>query len=146
MLLLTLGALSYFGFFNTASLRSSSCSFPQGFSCNDYIINTALNPVSGLNGPHVRVNVTNEYGVNMTLSAIRLTTTNTQTERGCNHYPSFSPASPWTPGATTIFWCVIPSNEYFAGEFYEGTFVVNFTQEGGSYVHTVRGRIAARMQ
>lgn len=141
MLLVTLSVLSYFGVFNTSSFRSSSCSFPQGISCTDYVLDRADPGVPPGFGPYVRMNLTNSYGVNITLTAAQLSLRESETLTACAPLPTN-----WGDGTSFILWCEFPSALFLPGTFYQGTVVVNFTQIGGGYSHSVTGRFATSAQ
>ena len=147
-LMIALGVINYFGFFNPSSLKSQSCSLPRGLACNDYIVNTATPPIvsgtSPANSPYLRLNVTNEYGVNITVTSITRFTKDGITSESCS---ANLPASPWASGQTRIFWCYIPLAEYITDSFNDGSVTVNFTQApSGTYSHSVTGRYSVKAQ
>ena len=142
-LMITLAAINYMGFFNPSALRSQSCSLPRGLGCNDYTISTATPPV-GLAGPYLQMNVTNEYNVNITVTAITFTSNFFVTPVLCNDN---LPAANWPVGQSKIFWCPIPVGPptlYFPDEFYDGAVTVTFNQINGAYAHVVAGQYSVR--
>jgi hypothetical protein len=139
-LLITLGAINYFGFFNPSTLRSSDCLFPRGIECRDYIINQA-DPGSGV-APYLRLALTNEYPVNITVTGASLSTLQYAETTTC----TLVPAGSWGLGEQRTLWCRIPDAVYGADTFYQGAVRLNFTQYGGSYPFSVSGRFSVRAQ
>jgi len=149
ILLVTLGALSYAGIFNVASLRGSECSFPQGAGCQDYIMNTANGGGSGAvpalpnsNLPYVRTVLYNTYGVNLTVTAAQLQMQQFQGAQSC----SYAPAGSWSLNTNLTLWCPVPAAAYHPTQRYDGAITLNFTQAGGNYNHTIKGTISVIAQ
>jgi hypothetical protein len=138
--LITIGAINYFGFFNPSSMRTTACSFPQGFHCDDFIINEA-DPGGG-EAPYLRMILVNEYGVNVTINGITMTSKQFDGSQDCTLDPDVSLGV----GNNATVWCPVPEAAFTPGEFYEGAVTILFNQTGGSYEHTTAGRYALRSQ
>jgi hypothetical protein len=134
-MLLTIGAISYLGFFNPNVLRANECSFPSGIGCEDY-------QISDGSGPAVEVILSNQYGVNITV-----TTLTTEMELDPGQPGTYACADPlpggiWAIGTNKTFTCSFNALEYASGQRYDATLVFNFTQQGGTYEHQIRGVIS----
>jgi hypothetical protein len=144
-LLLTLGALSYFGLFSVDSFRSQSCTFAQGIACRDYVLGP-VDPGTGV-APYLRFDIGNGYGVNVTVTAARVSIEQVPAGVPCLTPTPLNADGSWGDGNATTLWCgPIPAGAYVPGDFYDGSVRVNFTQVGGGYVHSVGGRFSIRAQ
>ncbi len=168
ILLTTVGTLSYFGVFNISSLRNNECFFPDGIECVEFILNPTdpvpLGPYfppeapapsqdPGSPGdPFLRVRVANTFGVNLTFVNITMTmrelgTMVTQCSVSQNPLPSPSGVrAAWPANWNATIWCPIPLVSYHPTQRYTGVLTLNFTQEGGSYQHIVKGTVSVTAQ
>lgn len=153
ILLIALGVISYIGLFNIADLRSDECSFPSGVVCTDFILSSAdpaselpsaLNVLGAGEEPYLRLILTNGYGVNITAVNMTLTMDQFQSTQDCGMFPGGS--TDWSIGENKTFWCPLPAASYVQSQRYDGAVALNFSQQGGSYVHTIKGTLSTRAQ
>lgn len=161
ILLTTVAALSYFGVFNISSLRNNECFFPDGIECIEFIVDQedpdppTLGPyfptglAAGTDG-YVRLRLANTFGVNLTF--VNLTATMrelgvTVVQCYVSKYPLTAPSpAAWPAGWNATVWCEIPTTSYHPTQRYTAVLTLNFTQQGGSYQHIVKGTMSAVAQ
>lgn len=157
-LFVVLGVISYTGIFNISSLRNNECRLPPGLVCRDFAF-SQVNPNgnAGFGGrwnggqtppgvnPYMRFIVTNGYGVNVTINVWNMTDSITHTSNGCsifNEQPPFV-VFPWQPAENRTVYCpLLPTNQYFPTQRYDGSLYINFTQTSGAYMHNILGRFS----
>lgn len=134
-MLITIGAISYLGFFNPNVLRANECSFPSGIVCEDYQITDGVNP------PVVQVILRNQYGVNLT---VENDNTTMRLDPGLPGVYACDNPIPllWEVGTTKMFTCALNPSEYVSGQRYDATISMNFTQENGQYRHRIIGVVS----
>jgi hypothetical protein len=161
VLLIVLGAISYSGLFNFATLRSDDCTFPQGIDCMDYVLNSvapssvvgspgAINPIADPNtqAPYYRVIAYNSYGANLTVTSIEA-----QVDKlgpgvtvRCALFPAGT--NDWVRATNKTIWCPIPPANYHPDQRYDAIITLNFTQQGSTmaYRYSTKGTISTTAQ
>lgn len=134
-LLVALGAINYFGLFNPATLHTNGCTITPGLACVDYVASVANQGAPGDPQPYARLLVVNEYGVNLTVTAVTASFKQDPATRACD----VQPAGTWVPGDNRTIWCPIAQKAFIVGQHYDGIVNVNFTQTGGTYTYGAGG-------
>ena len=136
-ILVTIGALTYFGIFDMTMLRSNDCSFPPGVVCNDYIISTTYIP-----GGALVLNLTNNLGADLDITDMS-GTSDLGDFTTC--YDEGGSLSTWDYEEAKLFICE-PDEALSTRERYEVVVRMNFTQQGGTYPHYTVGTVSAAAQ
>ncbi len=149
MVLTTIGVINYLGFFNTNSLRSNICSFPTGFSCEDFIIHKPL----ASNG-QIEVVLVNNYGVDVVVTDTTMVVKPSVNTAGIVCSPptdtagaALVPANTIAIGSKAVFLCEFgPTDTYVASQRYDGIIEIEFNQVGGAYPFTTTGVVSTVAQ
>jgi hypothetical protein len=142
VILVTIGALAYFGVFNTAVLRSGDCSFTPGAVCQDYTIRTALPPQTG---GEVLMNVLNVHGARLNVSAITLVEPRYTGTMNCGLVFDVLPFV-WEDHGFINITCPVPAEFYIRSEFYDFKVNIVFNQVGNTYTHNLTGFVRGSAQ
>ncbi len=160
IMLIALGALSYTGLFNVASLRSDECTMAPGIECSDFTITrvAATPQLPPLNyhvgqtpalSEHVVLSLLNTYGVNLTMVNITMTVQQAPgVVSSCSYATASGFASPqWERGVQATVWCPLPPTlrgaNYRANQRLDAVVRFNFTQQAGSYQYLINGDVSA---
>jgi len=137
-MLVTVGVINYLGFFNPSTLRANECSFPTGFSCQDYVMRIVGNE-------RVEFILTNLYGVNVTINEVTMSI-NPASRPGPSVCTTLPPAV-WASGTNKTFTCILLEEaDYVPTQRYDAVLLVNFSQQGGAYTHVVAGTVSTIAQ
>ena len=136
-ILVAVGALTYFGVFDTSALRSEDCSFPPGIVCEDF---TLSDQRSGASDTELVLELRNSFGVNINVTDISTS----------NPVASFDDCrldigSIWEYEEIALIICDDVS-DVTARDKYDVDVTINFTQVGGGYAHHTLGNVFVTAQ
>lgn len=144
-ILLTIGSLMYFGVFDISNLRSSSCEFPPGIICEEFVLGDHLVDDA------LVVDLRNTFGADLEVTNVnatsRITGDSTCGEWDGSSIQPVDDSNPllWNHEDTVLFACEITQN-YVEGQAYDFVFLINFTQQGHTYEHYTKGTVFATAQ
>lgn len=131
-IIVAVGALTYFGVFDTTSLRSEDCNFPPGVICEDFTL-------GGGGNDDLAMQLRNTFGVDINVTNVDATTTGA-TFTNCD----IDSGSTWEHEAIELFTCEPDAS--LPNDKYDVTVTINFTQEGGGYEHYTVGNVFVTAQ
>ncbi len=141
LIIVTTGALLYFGVFDIDRLRGSDCVFPAGVLCEDFYVGPGLDDPTQ---PEVRIILRNSYGVDVDIDLMGLTG-DLSGDQDCVVDSSSFPYL-WERDQEVEFICPLDEFLYVRGQRYDITFIGSFRQGGHSYVHELRGWLSTNAQ
>lgn len=136
--LVTIGALAYFGAFDLSALRGTQCTLPPGFVCEDHTLSDQLTGQELL-----VVDIRNNQEVDLSVTQITARSELQDFENCAVHGESLPHI--WEYEEITRFTCE-PVGELLRRETYEVTLGINFTQAGHTYPHYTQANIRTRAQ
>ena len=131
-ILVAVGALTYFGVFDTTSLRNQDCNFPPGIICEDFTL-------GGDGTGNLVLLLRNTFGVDINVTSVSATSPET-TFSGC----TIDSGSTWGYEEVGTFSCTPDS--FFPRDKYDVDVTINFTQVGGGYAHHTLGNVFVTAQ
>lgn len=148
LIILTVGALMYFGLFDFDRLRGSDCVFPAGALCEEHYIGPGI---SGSGNSHeVRVILRNTYGVHINLTYPMRVSDRIAGDSDCTLGPNGELndySEPWERDTTAEFVCPFGDPDtYVRRQRHEFVFRGEFQQAGQPYVHELVGWVSDNAQ
>lgn len=155
-ILITLGALLYFGIFDFSSLQSSECTFPPGIICSDHTIR----PLGA--GGEIVFQIRNTFGTEIEILEVNASSDTTSPiicSLTSNDPPNVAPfgnmncptvpatqENCWTEERVLEFECPIAGVEYVSSDFYDFIIGIRMVQSGMDYEHNLTGVITGTAQ
>lgn len=131
-IIVAVGALTYFGVFDTTSLQNEDCNFPPGVICEDFTL-------GGAGDDDLALELRNTFGVDINVTSVSATSEGA-TFINCD----MDPLTTWEHEEVELFTCT-PDSE-LPDDKYDVTVTINFTQEGGGYEHYTVGNVFVTAQ
>ena len=141
-IMIAIGALMYFGVFDTDNLRGRECTFPPGVTCQEFQLGDAQVDDS------LALDLRNTYGATINVTQMRMDSDALGDNINCDLATGSIPGSGyvWEQENITRFVCTPPSTNYYEGDTYEMIVTINFTQANHTYPHYTKGTVVATAQ
>lgn len=138
-ILITLGALNYFGVLDVDNLRGQSCDFPPGIMCDEYV----LGPFNDAPNVDAYFILTNTHGADLEITSFTLdgdllsSTIDCEKNETGNEINSDTYA--WPNEDQVQITCSIDAGDYYARQSYDLTMEMVFNQQGNTYEYNTSG-------
>lgn len=132
--MIAIGALSYFGIFNTQRYVNDICYFGDQITCEDYI---------AFNNGSVSVNLRNNFGVDININSTTMKSDYGTTTCFNTLIPAYTNI---TPGATFNITCNLTSSTIPTNSKLKYKAIVMFQRSGSSNVHNQTGDVTVTVQ
>ncbi len=132
--IIVIGALSYFGIFNTQRYISDACYFGDQFTCEDY--------VAYQNGS-IGVQLRNNFGVDIDINE---TTVKSNYGTVICDINDISPNTAIEPGRTFDIYCKISSTKISVSDKLKYKLKLTFSRTGSSNLHNQTGDVTITVQ
>jgi hypothetical protein len=136
--MIAIGALSYFGIFNTQKYVSDTCYFGDQITCEDYI---------AFNNGSVSVNLRNNFGVNLDINTTIIKSDyGTVTCFNATSTPIVPAYASIAPGSTFSITCNLTGNTVPTNSKLKYKATIMFQRSGSSNVHNQTGDVSVTVQ
>ncbi|MCC7574234.1 hypothetical protein KO361_01450 [Candidatus Woesearchaeota archaeon] len=134
VILIVIGAFVYFDVLNPAKLIPPRCSFPAGFTCDEFAVKD----------DGVEFTIVNRLGYTIDgFNAVLIDLNNPDAEISCTSDPDTG--NRVIDGGRITFTCD-ENFEYVSGERFQSDIIVKYTRAGGNIEQQSRGSLGAEVQ
>ena len=131
--MVVIGALAYFGVFNTKRYINDECLFGNQLFCEDFVINS--------DNPKLNITLRNNYDVNIAINTFNITTKYASGPQKC--IPIGFPPIYYSPGTQIKYSCTLTSSVLTIplDERVDSRILVIYSRHGSTITHNLTGKI-----